>query len=127
MVEVCARIPAIRHAGRARTPASYEERLLSRGPDHGPRCSAPLAKEIRFARAKSPLRRTAMATALADRTETPAQNYQTAPPGFTYDQWQRFNRDGFLMMEDAIEPGDIRRYIDATNRIAADYFTRNPG
>jgi hypothetical protein len=68
-----------------------------------------------------------MATAIADRTKTQTQVYQTAPPGFSYDQWQHFNQDGFVMIEDAIDPSDIQRYIDATNRIAADHFSRNPG
>ncbi|MEM9420533.1 MAG: phytanoyl-CoA dioxygenase family protein [Planctomycetota bacterium] len=37
--------------------------------------------------------------------------YIAAPPGFTDEQWDTFMRDGFLVIEDAISPEDVERYL----------------
>ena len=44
--------------------------------------------------------------------------YRLAPPGFTDQQWAQFQRDGFLVIENAIAPDDVARYLDAIDRIA---------
>jgi hypothetical protein len=68
-----------------------------------------------------------MAAAIAEREETQAPVYQKAPPGFTREQWEFFDREGYLLLEDAISLADVRRYIDATDRIAADHLRERPG
>lgn len=68
-----------------------------------------------------------MATAVAERNELQSPGLMKAPPGFTRDQWESFDREGYLLIEDAIPPADVRRYVDATERIAADHLRRNPG
>ncbi|MCZ7647742.1 MAG: phytanoyl-CoA dioxygenase family protein [Planctomycetota bacterium] len=50
------------------------------------------------------------------------QEAKPAPPGFTREQWERFDREGYLVIEDAIEPEAVRRYREALARIAS----RNP-
>src|SRR5688500_3082980 len=68
-----------------------------------------------------------MATATVVRDETRASTLQKAPPGFTREQWEFFMREGYLMLEDAIPDEDVQRYIDATDRIAAEHQRLNPG
>jgi hypothetical protein len=69
-----------------------------------------------------------MATATAEERQTPpAGSYQKAPPGFSRQQWEFFEREGYLLLEEAISPADVRRYIDATDRIAADHLRDRPG
>jgi hypothetical protein len=48
---------------------------------------------------------------------TPA--YRIAPPGFTREQWEQFDRDGYLVIDNVLSPGEIARYIAAIDRIAA--------
>lgn len=48
-----------------------------------------------------------------------SNGYRIAPPGFTPQQREQFDRDGFLVIEDAIPPDDVRRYIDAIDRCCA--------
>ncbi len=68
-----------------------------------------------------------MANALIEKSETPSPVYEKAPPGFTPEQWATFDRDGYLLIEDAIAPDDVQLYIDATRRIAAEQMARQPG
>ena len=55
------------------------------------------------------------------------QTYRVAPPGFTADQWETFNKDGIIFIEDAIADEDIRCYIDAIDRVAARHPKYTPG
>jgi len=65
-----------------------------------------------------------MSTATAEREANQTLSYRKAPPGFTREQWQFFEQEGYLLIEDAIPPHDVRRYIDAANRIAVDSVHR---
>ncbi len=47
------------------------------------------------------------------------QSYRVAPPGFTPAQWETFNKDGIIFIEDAISDEDIQAYIGAIERVAA--------
>src|SRR5438445_5912185 len=84
-------------------------------------------QEIRFGEAKMLPRRLMMATAIAETKDTRVPSYQRAPPGFTREQWQFFDQEGYLLIDDAIPAEDVHRYIEATNRIAAEHLRRNPG
>ena len=44
------------------------------------------------------------------------QKYRPAPPGFTPEQWETFNEDGIIFIEDAISDEDIDSYIDAIDQ-----------
>ena len=46
-------------------------------------------------------------------------NYRVAPLGFTTEQWQTFNEDGIIFIEDALSEDEIDAYIDAIDRVAA--------
>ncbi len=47
--------------------------------------------------------------------------YRKAPPGFTKAQWEQFNREGYLVIENALTQKEIDRYLNAINEcIAAD-------
>ncbi|MEM6394483.1 MAG: phytanoyl-CoA dioxygenase family protein [Planctomycetota bacterium] len=52
---------------------------------------------------------------------------EVAPPGFTDSQWEQFMADGFLVLEDAIEPSDVERYIEAIDRHVAERGLDKPG
>lgn len=54
-----------------------------------------------------------MSTATSVQTQ-----YLTAPPGFTPQQWETFERDGIIFLEDALSRQEIARYTDALDRIA---------
>jgi hypothetical protein len=45
--------------------------------------------------------------------------YRVAPPGFTPEQWEIFERDGILFLEDALGADEIGRYTEALDRVAA--------
>lgn len=47
------------------------------------------------------------------------ESYKRAPPGFTVEQWEQFNRDGFLVFEHAISAEDVERYLAALDRVTA--------
>ena len=47
------------------------------------------------------------------------QKYRIAPPGFTSEQWETFNEDGIIFIEDAISGEDIGTYMDAIDGVAA--------
>jgi hypothetical protein len=55
------------------------------------------------------------------------QKYRVAPPGFTSEQWETFNEDGIIFIEDAISDEDIQTYIDAIDRAAATNPKYTPG
>ena len=50
---------------------------------------------------------------------SPQAQYLTAPPGFTRKQWETFERDGIIFLEDALPNQEIARYTEALDRIAA--------
>ena len=45
------------------------------------------------------------------------QKYRPAPPGFTPEQWETFNEDGIIFIEDAIFDEDIDSYIDVIDAL----------
>jgi hypothetical protein len=49
--------------------------------------------------------------------------YKTAPPGFTRAQWQQFERDGYLLIENALTRGEVNGYLDIIREVLA----RQPG
>ena len=55
------------------------------------------------------------------------EKYRVAPPGFTTEQWETFNEDGIIFIEDAISDEDIQTYIDAIDRVAATSSKYTPG
>src|SRR5437588_5635373 len=66
-----------------------------------------------------------MATAIAETTSSQALSYHRAPAGFTEEQWRVFDREGYLLIEDALSPDEIEWYIEATDRIAAEHLRRS--
>jgi hypothetical protein len=55
------------------------------------------------------------------------QKYRVAPSGFTPEQWETFNKDGIIFIEDAISDEEIQTYIDAIDRAAATSPKYTPG
>ena len=45
-------------------------------------------------------------------------NYRKAPPGFTLRQWQQFQDDGFIVIENALSQTEIDDYLAAIERVA---------
>ena len=43
------------------------------------------------------------------------------------DQWETFNKDGIIFIEDAISDEDVQTYIDAIDRVAANNPKYTPG
>lgn len=50
---------------------------------------------------------------------SPDTAHRVAPPGFTQQQREQFDREGYLVIENAIAPDDVQRYIDAIDRACA--------
>jgi len=46
-------------------------------------------------------------------------NHRRAPRGFTHEQWSRFCEDGFLVLENVIEPDVVDELLLAVDRVAA--------
>jgi hypothetical protein len=46
-----------------------------------------------------------------------ATTFRLAPSGFTLEQRARFDRDGYLLIEGAICPEDVSRYLEAIERV----------
>jgi hypothetical protein len=46
--------------------------------------------------------------------------YRIAPPGFTPEQRAQFDRDGFLMIEDALSDEEVERYLSVIDRMIAE-------
>ena len=53
--------------------------------------------------------------------------YRVAPPGFTSEQWEIFNEDGIIFIEDAISDEGIEIYKDAIDRVASNHPKYKPG
>ena len=49
-----------------------------------------------------------------------------APTGFSLEQWQTFERDGILTIEDAISPTDVKRYLAAAQECLERYPNYSP-
>ena len=43
--------------------------------------------------------------------------YKVAPKGFSFEQWQEFQRDGIILIENAISDEDIHEYLEAIDRV----------
>jgi hypothetical protein len=52
--------------------------------------------------------------------------YKVAPPGFTPEQWDAFERDGYLMIENALTPDEVREYVEVIYEVAATHFHWEP-
>ena len=52
--------------------------------------------------------------------------YKMAPPGFTPEQREAFDRDGYLMLENALTPEEVRRYIEVIDEVAAKHPDYQP-
>lgn len=55
------------------------------------------------------------------------QKYRIAPTGFKKEQWETFNEEGIIFIEDAISEDAIQTYIDAIDRVAASHPKYKPG
>jgi hypothetical protein len=53
--------------------------------------------------------------------------YKVAPPGFTPAQREAFDRDGFLILENALTPDEVREYIVVIDEVAARHPHYQPG
>lgn len=49
----------------------------------------------------------------------PTPTYRKALPGFTKEQWEQFDQEGFLVVENALTQAEIDRYLDAIDQCAA--------
>lgn len=45
--------------------------------------------------------------------------YRKAPPGFTKEQWEQFDREGILVIENALTQDEIDYYLDAIDQLTA--------
>lgn len=57
----------------------------------------------------------------------PTTPYKVAPPGFTPEQREVFDRDGYLILENALTPEEVRHYLDAIDRVVARHPEYKPG
>ena len=55
------------------------------------------------------------------------QKYRIAPTGFTKEQWETFNEEGIIFIEDAISDDAIQMYVDAIGRVAGTHPKYKPG
>ena len=55
------------------------------------------------------------------------EQYRIAPPGFTPEQWETFNEDGIIFIDNAISDNDIQMYKDAIDRTATNNPKYKPG
>lgn len=53
--------------------------------------------------------------------------FQKAPPGFTPEQRAAFDRDGYLLIENALTPDEVRFYKDVIDAVAAGHPDYTPG
>jgi len=44
--------------------------------------------------------------------------YRVAPRGFSAEQWEAFNRDGFFVIDDALSEVEVDSYVNAINSVA---------
>ena len=54
-------------------------------------------------------------------------SYRVAPAGFTPDQWEEFQENGILVLENVIPQEDVDRYVEAIDRVAASDPNYAPG
>ena len=47
------------------------------------------------------------------------EKYRKAPDGFTLQQWELFNQDGIIIIEDAISDDGVAEYIEAIDRVTS--------
>src|SRR5438105_10108768 len=52
--------------------------------------------------------------------------YKVAPPGFTPEQREVFDRDGYLPIPNALSPEEARLYIETIDRVAAEHPDYGP-
>jgi len=57
---------------------------------------------------------------------TPTETYRVAPPGFTEEQWETFDRDGIIFIENAISDEDVERYKAALDQVCAESSNFDP-
>jgi ectoine hydroxylase-related dioxygenase (phytanoyl-CoA dioxygenase family) len=57
-----------------------------------------------------------MATAFAERNDIQSLAYKEAPPGFTPEQREYFEREGYLILPERLSDEEIARYLDAIDR-----------
>jgi ectoine hydroxylase-related dioxygenase (phytanoyl-CoA dioxygenase family) len=57
----------------------------------------------------------------------PETAYKTAPPGFTPEQRAAFDRDGYLLIENALSAEEVQLYVEAIDRVAAEHPGYQPG
>jgi hypothetical protein len=48
------------------------------------------------------------------------KTYRIAPPGFSPEQWETFNRDGIIFIENALSDAEVEAYLHAIERVASD-------
>ena len=53
--------------------------------------------------------------------------YKLAPTGFTPEQREAFDRDGYLLFENALTPDEVAHYIAVINEVAASHPDYKPG
>lgn len=53
--------------------------------------------------------------------------YKTAPPGFSPSQWETFERDGYLVLEGTLSPGQVREYVQVIDQVASAHPGYTPG
>ena len=54
-------------------------------------------------------------------------HYRVAPPGFTPEQWETFNRDGYILIEDALSLEEVQTYKDRIDEVASRKPDYQPG
>jgi hypothetical protein len=59
----------------------------------------------------------------ARQSPSPDAAIRVAPPGFSDAEWERFERDGLVVLDERIQPEDVERYRDAVD----DCMSRGPG
>ncbi len=53
--------------------------------------------------------------------------YKLAPTGFTPEQWDAFDRDGYLVLENALTPDEVLEYLAVIDEVATQQFDYQPG
>ncbi|MEM7032836.1 MAG: phytanoyl-CoA dioxygenase family protein [Chloroflexota bacterium] len=53
--------------------------------------------------------------------------YRLAPAGFTPEQWETFNRDGVIIIENALTDDEVEHLLDAVDRVAQNHPKYEPG
>jgi hypothetical protein len=53
--------------------------------------------------------------------------YKVAPQGFTKEQWEQFDRDGYLLIENALTKDEVAGFIETIDRVVAKHPAYTPG